>query len=245
MTKGLNAKIEYQGYALTKDGIKPQSNQVQAIVAIQPPKGVRQPRHFLGMVQYCRDLWARQSGMLTPLTALVRESGQTKITKAKGTKKVPWHWNEVHQKAFYHIKTNITRDLVLAYPDYSEVFEIYTDASSKQLGAVITQKNKPIAFFSRKLSGAQHKYSVTKIELLAIVETLKEFKGMLWGQPIKVFTDHKNLMRDALALCLTSDWVYQWRLLLEEYGSEIVYIKGIHNTVADAISWLEYGPSVN
>ena len=91
----------------------------------------------------------------------------------------------------------------MAYTDYSKVFEIYTDASSKQLGAVITQDNRPIAFFSRKLSNAQRKYSVTKIQLLAIVETLKEFKGMLWGQNIKVFTDHTNLMRDALGL--TSD----------------------------------------
>jgi hypothetical protein len=91
----------------------------------------------------------------------------------------------------------------LAYPDYSKVFEIYTDASSKQLGAVITQNNRPIAFFSWKRSDAQQKYSVTKIELLAIVETLKEFKGMLWGQNIKVFTDCANLMRDALGL--TSD----------------------------------------
>jgi hypothetical protein len=131
----------------------------------------------------------------------------------------------------------------LAYPDYSEVFEIYTDASSKQLGAVITQKNRPIAFFSRKLSVAQRKYSVTKIELLAIVETLKEVKEMLWGQPIKVFTDHKNLTRDALGL--TSDRVYRWRLLLEEYGPKIVYNKGIHNTVADTISRLEYDSSVN
>ncbi len=56
-----------------------------------------------------------------------------------------------------------------------------TDASSKQLGAVITQKNRPIAFFSRKLSGAQCKYSVTKIELLAIVKTLKEFKKDAMG----------------------------------------------------------------
>jgi hypothetical protein len=86
----------------------------------------------------------------------------------------------------------------LAYPDYAKVFEIYTDASSKQLGAVITQDNRPIAFFSWKLSDAQRKHSVTKIELLAIVERLKEFKGMLWGQNIKVFTDHVNLMRDAL-----------------------------------------------
>jgi hypothetical protein len=81
---------------------------------------------------------------------------------------------------------------------------------------------------------------VTEQELLAIVETLKEFKGMLWGQQITVYTDHKNLMQDALGL--TSDRVYRWRLLLEEYGPTIMYIKGIHNTVADAISRLDYGP---
>ncbi len=131
----------------------------------------------------------------------------------------------------------------MAYPDFNKVFEIYTDASSKQLGAVITQDNRPTAFFSRKLSDTQHKYSITKIEQLAIVETLKEFKGMLWGQQIKVFTDYANLMRDALGL--TSDRVYRWRLLLDEYRPEIAYIKGIHNTVADAVSRLEYDPSVN
>jgi hypothetical protein len=105
-----------------------------------------------------------------------------------------------------YVKATIAKDVVLAYPDYSKVFKIYTDASSKQLGAVITQDNRPIAFFSCKLSNTQRKYSIIKIELLAIVETLKGFKGMLWGQNIKVFTDHANLLRDALGL--TSDRVY-------------------------------------
>jgi hypothetical protein len=236
-------EIEYLGYVLTKDGIKPQSNKVQAILVIQPPKGVKQLRHFLGMVQYYCDLWARQrSDMLALLTALVGEFGQTKITKAKETKKVPWHWDEVHQRAFNHVKATIARDVVLAYPEYSETFEIYQRIQQTTRSGNYS-KNRPIAFFSWKLFVAQGKYSVTKIELLAIVETLKEFKGMLWGQPIKVFTDHKNLTRDALGL--TSDRVYQWRLLLEENGPDIVYIKGIHNTVADAILWLEYDPSVN
>ncbi len=80
----------------------------------------------------------------------------------------------------------------------------------------------------------QFKYSVTKIELLAIVETLKKFQGMLWGQTLKVYTDHKNLTRDALGLA--SDRVYHWQLLLEEFNPEIVYIKGIHNLVTYAIS---------
>ncbi len=69
----------------------------------------------------------------------------------------------------------IAKDVVLTYPDFTKPFEIYTDASTMQLGAVITQDNRPIAFFSRKLSKTQTKYSVTKIELLAIVETLKDF----------------------------------------------------------------------
>jgi hypothetical protein len=134
--------------------------------------------------------------------------------------------------------------VVLAYLNYSKVSEIYTDASSKQLGAVITQDNRPIAFFCQKLSFAQCKYSVNKFKiLLSKVKIHKEFKGMLWGQSIKVFTDHKNLMRDALGL--TSDQWYQWSLLLEEYGPKIVSYKGIHNTVADAILRLLYDPCVN
>ncbi len=152
----------YLGYVLIRDGTKPQSNKVQAILKIKPPTGVKQLRHFLGMVQYYRDLWARWSNMLAPLTSLVGKCGQTKTTRAKGTKKVPWHWDEVHQRAFDHVKATIAKDVVLAYPDFSKVFEIYTDASSKQLGAVITQDNRPIVFFSRKLSDTQRKYSVTK-----------------------------------------------------------------------------------
>jgi hypothetical protein len=66
---------------------------------------------------------------------------------------------------------------------------------------------------------------------------------MLWGQRIIVYTDHKNLTRDGLGL--TSDRVTRWRILLEEYAPEIIYIKGIHNTVADAISQLDYDPKLN
>ncbi len=86
------------------------------------------------------------------------------------------------------MKTTIAKEVVLAYPDFMKSFDIYTDASTKQLGAVITQDNRPIAFFSRKLSDAQSKYTVTELELLAIVETLKEFNGMLWGQWITVYS---------------------------------------------------------
>jgi hypothetical protein len=154
-------------------------------------------------------MWMRRSEMLAPLTDLVGECGQTKATKAKGTKKASWHWDDIHQQAFNLVKTTIACDVVLAYPDYSEKFEIYTDASNSQIGSVITQKNRPLAFFSRKLSDTQKRYNTTEKELLAIAETLKEFKGMLWGQSIVVYTDHKNLIttlnRCHLIECIAGD----------------------------------------
>ncbi len=84
-------EIEYLGYILTRDGIISQYNKVQALLTIQPPKGVKQLRQFIGMVQYYHDLWERWSNMLAPLTSLVWGCGQTKGTNAKGTKKVAWH----------------------------------------------------------------------------------------------------------------------------------------------------------
>ncbi len=123
-------EIIYLGYVLTRDGIKPQSKKMQAILAIKLPTDVEQFRHFLSMVQYYHEIWVRRSHMLAPLTSLVGECSQTKSTKAKGTKKVPWHWDEVHQRAFGHVKATTAKDVVLAYPDYSKVIAIYTDASS-------------------------------------------------------------------------------------------------------------------
>ena len=83
----------------------------------------------------------------------------------------------MHQKAFDDVMATVAKDLVLAYPDYSTKFEIYMDALSKQLGSVITQGNRSLAFLSRKLSTMQQKYRVTKLELLAIMETVKDFKA--------------------------------------------------------------------
>ena len=93
MTKStfVTNKIEYLGYILMHEGIKPQPEKVSAILAIQPPTNVKGLRKFLGMVQYYQDLWEKRSDMLAPLTDLVGECGHTKITKKKGMKKQPWY----------------------------------------------------------------------------------------------------------------------------------------------------------
>ena len=113
---------------------------------------------------------------------------------------------------------------------------IHTDASDYQLGAVISQDKKPIAFFSRKLNKAQRNYTTTEKELLSIVECVKEFRNILFGYPITVFSDHKNLVHAATVS--QSQRVMRWRMILEEFGPDIRHIAGIDNVVADAISRL-------
>ena len=114
---------------------------------------------------------------------------------------------------------------------------LYTDASDYQLGAVITQDGKPLAFYSRKLNNAQRNYTVTEKELLSIVETLREFRGILLGHEIKIFTDHKNLQQ--INSAASSQRAMRWRILIEEFGPKIVYIKGDDNTIADVLSRLD------
>ncbi len=111
-------ETEYLGYILSLDGIKPQPNKVQAMLALTLPQNVKQLRRFLGMVQYYRDIWARCSKILAPLFDLVGECGHTKVRRDK-TKKKPWHWDPVHQQAFDTVKATIPREVAFAYPDYS------------------------------------------------------------------------------------------------------------------------------
>jgi RNase H-like domain found in reverse transcriptase len=83
--------------------------------------------------------------------------------------------------------------MLLAYADFFKPFDVYTDASHSQLGAAICQNDKLIAFYSCKLNPAQTRYTTTECELLTIVETLKDFRNILLGHRIRIFTDHQNL----------------------------------------------------
>ena len=87
----------------------------------------------------------------------------------------------------------IVHEVLFTYPDFNDPFEIYTNSSKLQIGAVISQKGKPIAFYSRNMNSAQQNYTTNEKELLSVVATLKEFYNILLGHHIMVYTDHKIL----------------------------------------------------
>jgi RNase H-like domain found in reverse transcriptase len=111
--------------------------------------------------------------------------------------------------------------VLLAYPDFDKPFQIYNDASDHQLGAFIMKDKKPIASYSRKLNAAQRRFTTAERELLSTIKTCKEYKNMLLGYPVIVYTDNKNNTFNALK---ASDCVLHRLLLVEEYGVSFEYL---------------------
>ena len=121
-------------------------------------------------------MWPRRSHILAPPTEAY-----------SGPKGIKILWNDALESSFKELKCMVSAETLLIYPHWKRPFIVHTDASDKQLGAVISQNNKPIAIFSRRLSKPQRNYTTTEKELLAIVECLKQCQGILFGYEINVF----------------------------------------------------------
>lgn len=213
-------EVDYLGFRLTPEGVLPQAKKIQAIMAVDAPRMKRQLRGFIGLVNYYRFMWCRRSHILAPLAAL-------------SSKNVPFKWMDQHQKSFEEMKRIVSKEVLLSFPDYTKCFQLYTDASDKQMGVVLMQGARTLAFFSKKLNGAQLNYGVGEKEMLSVVEALQEFRTMILGYPIDVYTDHLNWAHDKK---MRNPRVLRWRLLLQEYAPTLNYVKGEQNVVADALS---------
>jgi RNase H-like domain found in reverse transcriptase/Reverse transcriptase (RNA-dependent DNA polymerase) len=132
-------KLEYLGYTISRNCIQPQPKKVEAILGLKEPQNKRQLRHFLGMVNYYREMSRRMSHLLAPLMQLVSKSE-------------PFNWTSVHKEAYEEVKRVISKETLLSFPDFNKPFHVYTDASNYQLGSVIMQDDKPLAFYSCELN---------------------------------------------------------------------------------------------
>jgi hypothetical protein len=215
------SELEHLGRWVTRKGIQPMPKKVDAMMRLEEPKTRKQPRGFIGMINCCRDTWKHRSHALAPLTSLTSVN-------------IPWQWGEEQSKAFLEAKKILSKEVLLAFPVFDEPFIMHVDASHRQLGAIVSHDNHPIAFCGRKPNDAQTGHTTTERELLSIAEILKEFRMIPLGRKMVAWTDQKNLIHDDLK----SERVLRWRLLMEEHGPDIHHVKGPENIVADALSRL-------
>ena len=230
-------ETDFLGYWMTPTAVKPWRKKIEAILHMDRPRTVTQVKSFLGAVGYYRDMWPRRSHVLAPLFDITGTPKTPQPAAIKGKqRKAPsaFTWGPAQDKAFQEMKAMVAADALNTYPDLNKPFELYTDASDLQLGAAILQDGKPIAYWSKKLSDAQKNYTTMEKELLAIVLCCKEYRKMLLGGVINVYTDHKNLTFRTLSV----QRVLRWRLFLEEFGVNLTYVEGKKNVLADAFSRL-------
>lgn len=216
------SETDFLGFYMTPTGLKPWKKKITGILNLDEPTTLKQLRAFIGMVNFYKQFFRRRAHILAPLTAL------TKLDKTQFKRA----WGPQHSAAFKQAKAMLAQDILLQYPDPNLPYTIETDASDAQLGSVILQNDKPVAFFSRKLTGAQRNYPIPDKEALSIVETLQEFRPILFGAQLTIKTDHKNLTQPNIK----SQRLLNWRLLIEEYAPHIQYIPGSANVGADVLS---------
>jgi transposase InsO family protein len=225
-------EVKFLGYLISETGTRPLDSKVQAIKEFPVPTDVRQLRRFLGMLNFYRRFLPQAAQVQAPLHALLTGSvkGKQLITLIGDT-----------LAAFEACKESLSNAALLAHPSCSAKLALVTDASDTALGAVLQQLSEgvwePLAFFSRKLSPAQTKYSPYDRELLAIYEAIKYFRHMLEARHFTVYTDHKPIIfafHERKANC--SPRQYRHLDFIAQFTTDIRHISGKDNVVADTLS---------
>ena len=172
--------VSFLGHVISAQGVLVDPQKVAAVENWEQPKTVTEVRSFLGLAGYYRRFVKGFSTIALPLTKLTR-------------KEVPFVWSEECEQSFQQLKYFLTHAPVLALPDDSGNFEIYSDASLNGLGCVLMQHEKVIAYASHQLKPHEKNYPTHDLELAAIIFALKIWRHYLYGEKCKIFTDHKSL----------------------------------------------------
>ena len=208
----LKDQVEYLGFEVSPRGVQASPGKVRANIDWPRPKGVHDVRSFLGLASYYRRFVRGFSEMARPLTAL---------TKAG----VEWEWSTPQHQAFNRLKLALTTAPVLKLPDFERQFVVTTDASDVAVGAILEQDFgnglQPVAFASRKLNGAEMRYSAYERELLGIVWALAQWKHYCRGpHSVVIQTDHAPLHHLPNQASVNSR-VWKWISILQGYNLEI------------------------
>ena len=224
------SQVEYVGHTIDSTGMSFEPKRIQEVVDFPKPTTLGELKSFLGLANYVRDNVEHASEYAVQLNGVL--GGYTKKHKKK---LVPWTTDLT--RAFDDMKQAITKCQKLFWIDEKSPIHLYTDASEFGIGAylcqVINGEERTIALLSRTLTPTQRRWSVPEKEAFAIYEAFRKFEYLIRDTHFTLHTDHKNLIfiRDT-----GSPKVVNWKVRMQEFDFEAVYIEGEKNDIADQLS---------
>ena len=232
------SELTYLGHRITASGIVPLEFRVEAVsdfpmstnkVSLQRFLGMINYYHrFLGMINYYHRFMPRLADKLHPLHDATKVKGQTIM------------WTPECQSAFLAAKSALVTTTLLHYPHSNAKTSITVDASDRAVGGHLEQLLSgiwcPVAFFSRKLSNAERKYSAFDLKLLAIFLAVKHFRHHIEGHQFTIFTDHKPLTFAFASAAERSPRQTRHMSFISEFSTDVRHVSGKDNVVADAPS---------
>lgn len=222
-----SSSVDYLGFEVTSEGIRPGSRKVEAVEHFPVPLNQHNVRQFLGLASFFRRFVPHFSVIAKPLTSLLKKDAK-------------WLWGPEQEEAFRKLQSVLLQRPILALYNPNATTELHTDACKIGIAGILLQRDeheklKPIAYFSRQTTPEEQNYSSYDLETLAVVSSLQKFRVYLIGLSFKIITDCNSLRatfqkRDMIPR------VARWWEQMQEFNFSIEYRPGQLMAHVDALS---------
>lgn len=220
-------KLDYLGYTVTSEGIRPTNQGIEAIKSFPTPRSVRDVQSFLGMCSYFRKFVEHFSVIAKPLYDMTKKDAN-------------FRFGEEEQRVFETLKNRLIEAPILSIYSPQDETELHCDASATGFGAILLQKKAdrklhPVFYFSKRTTEVESRYHSYELETLSIIYALRRFRTYLLGIKFKIITDCQ-----ALSLTLnkkeTNPRIARWVLEMQNYDYVLEHRPGSRMLHVDALS---------
>jgi hypothetical protein len=177
----MKTKLIYLGFVISSNELKMDPEKVKEIKEWPSPRSVFEVRSFHGLASFYRKFIGCFNGICAPMMDTMKKRHKS------------FKWTEEAKRSFNILKEKITERPILVLPNFGKTFQVRCDASGVAIGVVLSQDNKPIAYFSEKMNEAKRKYSTYDKEFYAIIEALKKWRHYLGPKEFVLYSDNQAL----------------------------------------------------
>jgi hypothetical protein len=219
----MKTKLIYLGFVISSNELKMDLEKVRAIKEWSSPRSIFEVISFHGLASFYRNFIRNFSGICAPMMDTVKKKHKY------------FNWTEEVEKSFKVLKKKITEQPILVLLDFGKTFQVRCDASGITVGAVLSQDNRLVAYFSENLNDPKEKYSTYDKDFYAVIRALKKWRHYLIPKEFVLYSDNQALQFITRQEKLNQRHA-KWVEFKHNFTFVIKHISGSANKVADALS---------